>query len=129
MRTILLRFWLSILAAGLLLGIEPKRRDVLLLQRKPASLLRLDLTAGKIRSAIALEKNADYAVAHPSEPFVYVLHKREQDAAVKSQNGYVTVVDLTKDAVIRYLPAGRGASGLPSPRMAGAPSCLRGASS
>src|SRR6266567_2820758 len=110
MRTILWSLRLAILAAGLLPGIEPKRRDVLLLQRKPASLLRLDLTSGKIRNTIALEKNAEYVVAHPREPFVYVLHKRGYDATGRGRNSYLSVVDLTKNAVIRYLPAGPGAS-------------------
>jgi DNA-binding beta-propeller fold protein YncE len=142
-RNILRRGLLSLLAAivaspNLASGIEAKRQQILLLQRDdPSSLLFVDLKAGRIETSLPLEKNAAYAVAHPSAPVVYVIHRgrREVFQAPTSQGrtgvryidglsfkdrlmlgksesdpSLLSVVDLARKAVVRTLIIGKGDS-------------------
>jgi hypothetical protein len=124
-------------SANLASGIEAKRQEILLLQREPSSLLFVDLNAGRIETSLPLEKNAAYAVAHPSAPVVYVIHRgrREVFQAPTSQGrtgvryidglsfkdrlmlgksqsdpSLLSVVDLARKAVVRTLIIGKGDS-------------------
>lgn len=133
-----------LLTAGAAAGAEPKRQEVLLLECKPpgqfqrpslsslwldptfpeckpARLIRLDLTTGRIRSSIPLDKGASYAVAHPGKPFVYVVHRargqRHVNPSSQGRSGTrykdpsrLSVVDLTSNSVIRTVELGKGDS-------------------